>query len=370
MNPIEIAFVVGKMKGGGVEATTLSYLKNLDASKIHITFIIDEDSTLIPKDTILQYGGDIEIIPPYQHQIRYQRALSDLFRRRHFDIVHAHISTMSVFPLFAAVRAGIPVRIVHAHSTAGKGEWKKNILKYLLRPFSKVFATQLCACSEFAGIWMYGKKTKFFVMPNAIDFCAEEYRFNAKVRNEIRKELNLEGSVVFGHVGRFIPQKNHQFLIDIFAQIKERMPNARLLLVGSGELMEQIRQKVSDAGLRDAVIFAGQRNDVAALYQAMDALLLPSCYEGKPLVAIEAQYAGLPVIVSDCITKEIVVAEGLVQFLPLSTKPSAWADLAVKTHQIAPQREKLILREEKTLKNGISVTQLGSWYYEQTDCYS
>lgn len=325
MKPYEIAVVVGKMKGGGVEATVLSYVKHIHRENIHFTLLVDEDSTVVPEALISSYGADLIYIPPYQHLFTYHRKLVEILGAKHYDAVHAHLTTLSVFPLFAAKCAGVPVRIVHAHSTAGKGEWKRNFAKYLLRPFSKVFATDLCACSEYAGKWLFGKRVKFTELPNAIDFESEQYRFSMKTRNDLRNQLCVGDAFVIGHAGRLIPQKNHEFLLDVFSCFLAHIPNAELLLIGEGELLQTMQEKAARLGMKEHVVFLGQRNDVYNLYQAMDILLFPSFYEGKPLVPMEAQMSGLPALISDNITREIVLDESLVHFASLSESAESWA---------------------------------------------
>lgn len=363
MKPCEVAIVVGKMKGGGVEATVMSYVEAIDRSKVHFTLLVDSDSTQVPEEQIRACGADLIYIPPYQQISAYQRALGKIFQERHFDVIHAHINTLSVFPLFAAWRARIPVRIVHNHATAGRGETKKNVIKYILRPFSKVLATKLCACGQYAGEWIYGKRAAFTVMPNAIDFKADNYAYCPQIRAEKRQELSIDNALVIGHVGRFIPQKNHTFLIDVFAAIHQAKPSAKLLLVGSGALMDSIKEKATRLGLMDAVVFMGQRQDVPALYQAMDILLMPSLYEGKPLVPIEAQTSGLPILASNSITKEIIVREELVRFLPLRDTPETWSCAALALLNEAPRRDYLEAMGTKRFPgNALPAEQLSGWY--------
>lgn len=361
--PVRVAMVVGKMKGGGVESTVMEYLRHVERNQVRMTFLIDSDSTLVPEDEIREYG-DLIYIPPFRRQIAYQRTLSRAFRERQFDIVHCHISTLSVFPLWVAWKAGIPVRINHAHTTAGKGEWKRNALKYALRPFAPAFATELCACSEFAGRWMYGKRRKFTVMCNAIDFNFPLYAYREETRRDVRRELGLESALVIGHVGRFMPQKNHMFLLDIFKEIRETRPDAKLLLIGSGERETEIRRKAESLGLTDAVLFMGQRSDVFRLYQAMDVFIMPSLYEGKPLTPMEAQYAGLPVIMSDVITRETTVDEHLARYVPLSESASAWAAQALELYETRKGRrgEPLELVSHKSEYPYVGPEHLTDWY--------
>ncbi len=247
-NPVRIAQIMGKMVNGGVDAVIMNYYRNIDRSKVQFDFVVDSDSKFIPQDEIESLGGRIYIVPPYQKIGKYISALVKLFKQNKYQIVHSNINTLSVFPLFAAKKAGVPVRIAHNHSTAAKGETKKNILKYILRPFSKVFATHYVACSEYAGEWLFGKKAmesgKVTIFNNAIDL--NKFKFDEKVRSEVRKELGIEDKFVIGHVGRLCFQKNQEFLIDIFEEVHRRDPNSVLLLIGDGEDREKIERKIKN----------------------------------------------------------------------------------------------------------------------------
>lgn len=244
--PLRVAQVLGKMNGYGVENVVMNYYRHIDRSRIQFDFIVFSDSALIPSEEIAAFGGFVYTVPSYQHIFRYLRVLIKLFRKNHYQIVHAHLNTLSVFPLFAAKCAGVPIRIAHSHSTAAPGEWKKNFFKYMLRPFAKVYATHYAACSKLAGEWLFGKKAveegQVTIFNNAIDL--EKYRFNEEVRNEVREELGLEGKFVVGHVGRFCYQKNQDFVIDIFLEIHKRNPDSALLMIGDGEDFNRIRTRI------------------------------------------------------------------------------------------------------------------------------
>jgi len=213
---IKLGTVAGKMNGAGVESIVMSYMRHLNQELLELTLIVDNDSKLLPMKELSDLGVEVVQIPPYQKIHSYHQELYQLFREKRFDIVHAHINTLNVFPLFAAWRAGIPVRIAHNHNTAGKGKTKRNILKYMLRPFAKVFPTVLTACSKSAGKWIYGKRAEFFIMPNSIDFESERYCFDPSVRAVKRCQLRLDNKLVIGHVGRFNTQKNHFFFPQCF----------------------------------------------------------------------------------------------------------------------------------------------------------
>lgn len=325
--PIRIAQIIGKMKGGGVESVVMNYYRHIDKSKVQFDFIIDNDSTVVPREEIESLGGRVIEIPPYQKPFAYHKALVKVLKENKYEIVHSHINTLNLFPLFAAWRAGVKVRICHNHSTAHKSEGKRTILKYILRPFAPIFATHYFACGEYAGRWMFGDKRfdkgKVNVLNNAIDL--EKFAFDEKIRTDIRKKLDIDDKFVVGHVGRFAHVKNHWFLIDIFNEIHKKNKNAILLLVGIGELQKEIQQKVKEIGLEDFVIFAYQSQDTSRYYQAMDAFVLPSFYEGLPVVGLEAQASGLPCFFSDKVTKEIKILN-FTQLLSIKDNVKVWAE--------------------------------------------
>ena len=326
--PIRVASVIGRYIGGGVEAVTINYYKNIDKNKVQFDFICDEDSTNIPYEEIERMGGKVIIIPSYSKPFKYHKALKRVLKEGNYKIIHSNINTLSVFSLFAAKCAGVPVRIAHSHSTTNKKEKKKNLMKQVLRPFSKVFATDYMCCSELAGRWLFGNKEydkgNVYLLNNAIDL--DKFKYNESLRKKKRKELGIkDDTLVIGHIGRFVAQKNHDFLIDIFNEIHKKNNNSILLLAGQGPLMEDIKNKVKELNLEDSVKFLGQRNDANELYQAFDVFLLPSLYEGLPVVGVEAQAAGLLCYLSDDMTKETKVLD-ITKFMSLNNTPEEWAD--------------------------------------------
>ena len=326
--PIRVAQIIGKWLGGGVESVVMNYYRHIDRTKIQFDFICDEDSTNIPYEEIEKMGGKVILIPPYQKVFKYHKKLKEVLKSGGYKIVHSHINTLSVFSLFAAKCAGVPVRIAHSHSTTNKKEKKKNLLKQVLRPFSKVFATDYMCCSELAGRWLFGNKEydngNVYLLNNAIDL--DKFKYD----EEKRKELNIEDStLVIGHVGRFVEQKNHRFLIDIFNEVHKQKENSILLLAGQGPLMEEMKEKVKILGIEDSVKFLGQRNDINELYQAMDLLLFPSLYEGLGMVVVEAQISGLPCVVSTEIPKIAKVTKKIT-FVNLENKIKPWNEVIFK----------------------------------------
>lgn len=334
--PIRIAQIIGKWLGGGVESVVMNYYRHIDRTKIQFDFICDNDSTNIPYKEIEELGGKVILIPPYQKVFKYHRELKKVLKDGNYKIVHSHINTLSVFSLFAAKCAGVPVRIAHSHSTTNKKEKKKNLLKQVLRPFSKVFATDYMCCSELAGRWLFGNKEydngNVYLLNNAIDL--DKFKYDEEKRKEKRKELNIEDStLVIGHVGRFVEQKNHRFLIDIFNEVHKQKENSILLLAGQGPLMEEMKEKVKILGIEYSVKFLGQRNDINELYQAFDVFCLPSLYEGLPVVGVEAQATGLLCIFSDDMTKETKVLD-TTEFLSLNQSVEMWGKHILKSFEV------------------------------------
>lgn len=327
--PIRVAQIIGKWLGGGVESVVMNYYRHIDRTKIQFDFICDEDSTNIPYGEIEKMGGKVILIPPYQKVFKYHKKLKEVLKSGGYKIVHSHINTLSVFSLFAAKCAGVPVRIAHSHSTTNKKEKKKNLLKQVLRPFSKVFATDYMCCSELAGRWLFGNKEydngNVYLLNNAIDL--DKFKYDEEKRKEKRKELNIEDStLVIGHVGRFVEQKNHRFLIDIFNEVHKQKENSILLLAGQGPLMEEMKEKVRNLGLEKNVKFLGQRNDINELYQAFDVFCLPSLYEGLGMAAVEAQVSGLLCFVSTEIPEIAKVTEKIV-FINLENNIKTWTEI-------------------------------------------
>ena len=319
---------MGKMLGGGVEAVVMNYYRHIDRSKVQFDFLVDSDSTLVPRDEIVSLGGRVFFIPPYQKQFSYQRELQMLFREQQWPIVHSHVNTLSVFSLRAAEKAGVPVRIAHSHSTANPDERAKTALKNLLRTQANRYPTDRFACGKYAGEWLFGKESYFTVVPNAIELS--RYEYSPEKRASVRAELGIDaGTFVVLHIGRFVEQKNHVKLIQIFDALHKEDPDALLLLAGDGPLRLEIEQQVESLGLAERVRFLGQRSDADALYSAADVFCLPSLYEGLPVVAVEAQATGLPILVSDKVTRETLIIS-LAKRIPLEADNRAWACAAIK----------------------------------------
>ena len=325
--PIRVLQIIGIVAGGGVEAVIMNYYEHIDRTKVQFDFIVHNDNKIDITQKVEAMGGKVyKVTPYYKNPIAFMWDIYKVIKRHHYRIVHSNMNTLSAFSLFAAWAAGAPVRILHNHSTSSPGETKRNIMKFMLRPFARLFANHYLACSRLAGEWMYGRKMmdsgKVTIVNNAIDL--NKYAFNPQKRNLLRKELGLADEFVIGHVGRFMFQKNHEFLIDVFAEAYKKNPHMALLLVGDGPLRPAMEEKVRKLGLTDHVKFLGLRNNVHDFYHVMDILVLPSHYEGLPVVGVEAQANGLPCLFSTKVTKEAHLTH-LAQFWDLEKGASKWA---------------------------------------------
>lgn len=325
--PMRIAQVLNRMDSGGIEMVLVNYYRNMNHARIQFDFYYANTSSNPNKKALQEMGAGMYPIPSYTKPLAFHRALYSAFKEKGYQIVHVHLNTMSVFALFAAWRAGVPVRICHNHSTAHWSEGRTTLLKYMLRPFNKLFANRYYACGRVAGRWLYGRRCmchdQVTIIPNAID--TKRFAYDKMARTQLRKELEIhENSYVIGHVGRFCHQKNHRFLLHVFKDFLLANPDAILLLIGEGKTQKEIRMLADTLDIGQRVIFAGVRGDADKLYSAMDVFCLPSYYEGMPLVAWEAQCNGLPCLFSDQVTREAALRKD-VKFLSLE-RPEAWLE--------------------------------------------
>jgi len=299
--------------------------RKTDKNEIQFDFVVyNNDREYAFEEEIKILGGNVYRMPRYKgsNHFTFRKAWRQLLKQHpEWSIIHIHNTSTAVLWMGIAKRLK---RITIAHSRTGGGQRSifscfKIIMRYPLR----YKADYLFAVSEKAAKWMFGKhSSKTTVIKNAIDVDA--FAFDSEIRGRKREELLLEGKLVIGHVGRFFPEKNHGFIIDIFAQLVKHKPDSVLLLVGDGDLRTEIACKVKNMGLEERVVFAGVRDDVADLLQAMDVFLFPSVFEGMPGAVIEAQAAGLFCVISDSITGEVHITN-LVKALPINLSADVWA---------------------------------------------
>lgn len=287
---------------GGIETFILNLYKNIDRNKYKFDFIATCDNPAYGRE-FETLGGQIYRVPGYKNIVGYSRKITELIKRNDYDIIHIHKnSAANILPAIIAKQVSRAKIIVHAHNTLPtKGLFSK-LLHKMNRDYLYKLSDVHLACSDIAGRWMFGNEN-FEVIPNGID--ADRFKFSEEGRNKVRREFKIpEEAFVIGNIARFVEQKNHRLLISIFENLLQIQKNAYLILVGRGGLEEKIKSSVQEKGISDHVIFAGSRKDIPDVMSAMDVFLMPSLYEGLPIVAVEAQANGLPLVLSDTIAKE------------------------------------------------------------------
>lgn len=328
---IYVLHVVTDMNRGGLETMIMNYYRKIDRTKIQFHFLTHRQYIGDYGQEIECLGGKIYHLPPLNpFSIRYRKALSDFFSNHpEYQIIHVHQDCMSSIVLKEAKKHNIPVRIAHSHSSF-QDKNIKLMLKLYYKRFIPKYSTKLFACSEEAGRWMFNG-ADFEVLNNAID--SKQYAYNHQKSVSMRKELRItDDEIVIGHVGRFYAVKNHAFLLELLNSM-QREYKTKLLLVGDGPLIDEIKEKANENNLSDKVIFTGIRSDVSDLMQAMDVFVFPSLYEGLPLTIVEAQAAGLPCLISDVISSECILTD-LIEEKPLSDGAKQWANRTIELSRI------------------------------------
>lgn len=314
---------------GGTQQVILNYFSHFDRSDLELDLVVFDDKSPEVRRQFEELGFQIRIVSNIWGNVgAHFRDLLALFRERRYDAVHVHLTELSCVALFCAWLCGVPVRIAHSHNAMCADSRKLQQLLGPLKLATWMFSTHRCACGRAAAVYLYGErrtaKGDVQILENAID--PEHYAENPPQRRQLRRKLEInENTLCIGHVGRFVGQKNHSFLLDIFAALQARLPDSVLLLIGEGDAMEQMQQKAEKLGLAQSVRFLGTRTDVDALYQAMDVFCLPSLYEGLPVVAVEAQASGLPCLMSDQVSQEALLLPSSEQ-LSLDASPERWAE--------------------------------------------
>lgn len=366
---IRVCQVLHGIVGGGSEQVVLNYCSRI--RDIHFDLLYQYD----PNPQILERFNEagincIQIPDKVRHPIKHLWKMFNIFRKGHYDVVHSHLDWyMNSYVCFLAMLAGVKKRIAHHHQAytsdshpglrAGISFLLKTFLCFVFRIPCKLFATHWLACGEAAAINGWGesavKKGKVTILPNAID--PERFKFNEMARQEIRAKYEIaEDDFVVGHVGRFFPEKNHKFIIELFSEYSRHHSHCKLLLVGNGPLQAEIQNLVNQKGLGDKVIFSGLQKDVVGFYGAMDVLLLPSTREAFPMTLVEAQYNGLPCLVSAAVPKETAITDNVFPLPIDDNKP--WCEKISSLNVVANRENPLIKNERfdirtcyKTLKS-------------------
>lgn len=321
----------GLMNRGGIESYMMNYYRHFDRSKIQIDFIVhDAGGYGYYDEEIKKMGGRIFVLPKKStHPFTYIHQLKKILNNGEYKIIHTHMDAMGAWVLKIAEECGVPVRIAHSHNTQhlSTNPLKLFFLEKARKNINK-YATHRMACSDVAGRWLFGDKP-FTVVHNAIE--VERFAFDEEERKRIRELYGVrDDEFLIGHVGRFDTQKNHSFLIDVFADVVREKPNCKLMLVGEGHLMQSIKEKVSRLKLDKNVVFTGVRDDAYKYYNAFDLFVLPSLFEGLGIVAIEAEVNGCPSLLSSQVPQAAKIAEN-VSFVDL--KKEAWVDSILSVTQ-------------------------------------
>lgn len=324
---VRVLHMIGSLELGGSQSMIMNIYRKIDREKLQFDFIVDHPDRMYFADEIHKLGGKIFIMPTFvgSNVLEIRKKWKEFFLdHQEYKILHSHVRSYASFYLPIAKEFGITT-IIHSHSTSnGRGATAliKNILQIPLRFQADYFM----ACSKCAGQWLFGKRIvrqkNFFIIRNAIDL--EQFAYNEDVRTKTRKELGIEKKFVLGFLGRVTASKNPWFVLDVFNEIKQRKKNVKLLFVGDGELLQEIKENAKDKGLAKDIIFTGTKGNTFELYAAMDAYCFPSLWEGLGISLIEAQASGLYCVCSENIPDEAIVTD-LVEKVKLDKGAAIWA---------------------------------------------
>ena len=345
---LRILQIVPDIDGGGVGSVVYNYLTHMNLEGLHVDIVTEDHGYEQMLETEFQkYGISVKTVSARRNGlIKHFCEIKNIMKENQYDVVHSHQQNWSYFYLRLAKKYGAKVRIAHSHCTTQLSDlWKIRFLN-CFNPLLKRIASGYFACGYEAGMYMWGKKIAdedLYIMNNAVDL--DKFKFNPNLRNEYREKLGVNNKFVLGHVGRFEEQKNHFFLITMFAEFVKVNSNAVLILVGKGTLEEQVKKLVRELNISEKVIFLGLRNDIYKLLNAFDAFVLPSLFEGLPVVAIEAQANGLPCILSNNVTEEVVVLKTTKRLELLSIKP--WVDTFIEMENMNNNRSDAVNKKKK-----------------------
>lgn len=331
--PIRVLQIFTILNRGGAESMIMNYYRKLNRELFQFDFLVHREEEGIFEEEIRTLGGRIFRLPsinPLFPEAYYKR-FREFLRENPYKIIHSHINTFSYFPLKVAKELNVPVRISHAHTTTKEltaqlwFQSPKEALKIWFKTSNKekvsLVSNHLFSCGIEAGKWLYNEK-EFTILPNAIDL--DHYIFNQDQAMELKRKFGLQDSFVVGHVGNFSYPKNYPFILEVFAEMLKMEPTSKLLLVGMGQMYEQIKRKTIELGINASVVFLGSRNDVPQLLQIMDVFIFPSHYEGLPVTLVEAQASGIPILASSNISNEVAISKNI-EFLSLTQNPIEWA---------------------------------------------
>ena len=324
---MKILEITSDLDGGGVEKLLFEYCSRLKNSH-DFDFIVTSEFEGMLEKPLKELGCNIfHVTQLHKGIFKSIKEIKKIIQNGSYDVVHDHSGYKAFIPMFFAKRYKVRKRISHSHIANIKESFTHKCIRKFFTRITVHYSTDLCACGNDAGNWMWGTKKAngkgFVVLPNAIDPTL--FSFNKSKREQIRTELNLSNEFVIGIVARFSRQKNLSFAIEVLSDILSIKPNSKLILVGRGELEGNIASIIKEKGLENNVELLGARDDVHSLMNCFDIFMLTSIYEGLPVTAVEAQANGLQVVLSNNITKEIGLSER-VKYLDLSIGSKEWAN--------------------------------------------
>ena len=349
---VKVLHIVGKMNRGGLETFIMNNYRKIDRNKIQFDFVVTKAGIGHYDEEIISLGGNIyKLTPPSESLLKYISELKRLLKEKKYDVVHSHVLFSSGINLKIAKLCGVKKRIAHSHNTSdGK---KNSIIRKIYRRYMRFlilrYSTNLLACGNEAGKFLYGDKKKFSIINNGIDF--ELFRENKYTKEQLREKFKLpRDKFIIGHIGRFNKQKNHMFLLEIFNYVLSKNDNAYLALIGDGDLKEKVIIRAKEMGIEEKVKFMGIQEEIPYLLKTFDVFLLPSLFEGLPVVLIEAQVSGVRCVVSDTVTKEANLTNNI-KFIALQEDLQTWYENIVDTSNKNEKNEGI---EEYNINNVVN----------------
>lgn len=321
--PIRVLQIVPNMQNGGLENLIMNIYRNIDRSKVQFDFLVHYKERKFFDDEIEELGGRIFRLPLRNDNnlFKYVIDLNNFYKNhKEYKVIHCHMSSIGFINFLIAKHNGIKVRIAHSHNSNTDKTFKGRLKRIMMLPY-KFASTINYACSTEAGKYLFGKQN-FEMIPNAID--TKKFKFDNKFRKEIREKYDIDDSdILIGHIGRFNVQKNHMFIIESFNNALKKNKNLKLMLLGDGELMQNIKAKIRKMNLQDKIILTGVVSDAWKYYSAFDIFVLPSIFEGLPVVGVEAQCSGVKCLFADNITKDVEITNAI-KYLPLDLE--VWSE--------------------------------------------
>lgn len=310
----------------GVASYIMNYYRHLNHSQIKMDFCLLNDVPSPYYEDIKKNGDKIIILPSVKKFAAYNSFIENMFKEGHYDIVHSNVLNNSIQIMSIAKKMGVKTRIQHSHATKLADIKWRELRNKMLAPLALKNANTYFACSKLAGDYLFGN-SKYTLIKNALDLS--RFYIDNEVRASMQKEMELENKFIVGTIGRICPQKNPFFALDVFKEVLKIHPDSVYLWIGSGPLDDKAKEYAQKIGISENVRYLGNREDVPRLYQAMDVFFLPSLYEGLPVVGMEAQACGLPMVVADTVTTEMKITDN-VDYLSLSSPLSQWANALLK----------------------------------------